>query len=83
MYNLNLFKNSLKLFIFVCFVHCHDGHDHHVAKLFSENKVVPNVIAVPPKQGLKVSDISCSAHCVPIRFNCSFFLNGRTSGDIQ
>lgn len=54
MYNLNLFKNSLKLFLFVCVVNCHNGYDHDVAKYFSEHKIVPDVIAIPPKQGLKV-----------------------------
>lgn len=49
-----LIKSSLKLFIFAYVVNCHDGYDHQVAKYFAEHKVVPNVIAVPPKQGLKV-----------------------------
>lgn len=54
MLNSNLIKSSLKLFIFVYVVNCHNGHDHEVATYFSEHKVVPNVIAIPPKLGLKV-----------------------------
>jgi len=55
MYNLNLLKNSLKLFITaVSVVHCHNGYDHQVSKYFSEHEVVPNVIAIPPMKGLKV-----------------------------
>ncbi|KAJ6637828.1 Phosphatidylethanolamine-binding protein like F40A3.3 [Pseudolycoriella hygida] len=45
----------LFIVIFVHIVSGHNGYDHEVAKYFSEHQVVPNVISVPPKQGLKVT----------------------------
>lgn len=56
MCNVNMFATLVNFFIFVHVVNCHNGHDHHVAELFSEHQVVPNVIAIPPKQGLKVRE---------------------------
>ncbi|KAG4067882.1 hypothetical protein HA402_010568 [Bradysia odoriphaga] len=55
MLNFNLLKNSLSFFVLVVMVNCHNGYDHDVAKYFSEHKVVPDVIAIPPRIGLKVT----------------------------